>query len=447
MRARARRERASSPTESDAVRISLPYNGGELEIDLPERGDITIIGDSYPAPLDDPRAALEESLAKPVQSSPLNRLISKEGSISVLVSDMTRGSSIGSVLGLLLEYLERNGAGPDRVVVFIATGMHREMSRSELKRHLGEEIFESWDIRQHDASNKDLLILAGTTSAGTACYFNERVVDSDLVIALGTISFHYFAGFGGGRKLILPGVAGERTILSNHRLSLQEAETDTISEGCRPGNLEDNPVHVDMLEGAKLLTGKLFAVNVVPGAEGGIAYLNSGDIELSHIEACAHYGEHYTIPLERSFGAVIVSAGGTPRDMNLLQAHKALRNASCALNEGGVMLAALSCAGGVGSESYAAAFEKGRSGMAAQLRKGYTLNAQTAVSTYDLTERFSIYLRTMMEDEEITLFGLCPWKEDYTAYLLEGIPDEEVLVIMNASSFLPEIGNDHTSDV
>jgi nickel-dependent lactate racemase len=271
-------------------------------------------------------------------------------------------------------------------------------------------------------------------------------VDSGLVIALGTISFHYFAGFGGGRKLILPGVAGERTILANHRLSLQGDEIDTLSEGCRPGNLENNPVHDDMLEGAKLLAGKLFAVNVVPGEGGGIAYLNSGGIELSHTEACARYSEYYTIPLERSYGAVIVSAGGTPRDMNLLQGHKALRNASYALSEGGVMLAALSCAGGVGSESYAAAFEDGRSGMAARLRKGYTLNAQTAVSTYDLTERYSIYLRTMMQDEEITLFGLCPWKEDYTAYLLEGIPDEDILVIVNASSFLPEIGNNHVQE-
>lgn len=110
------------------------------------------------------------------------------------------------------------------------------------------------------------------------------------------------------------------------------------------------------------------------------------------------------------------------------------------------MLSALSCAGGAGSESYAAAFEKGRSGMAARLRKGYTLNAQTAVSTYDLTERFSIYLRTMMEDEEITPFGLCPWKEEFTGYLLDGIPDEEILVIKNASTFLPEIGSNHTPD-
>jgi nickel-dependent lactate racemase len=447
MRARARRERTFFPIESNAVRISLPYDGGELEVDLPGRSDITIVGDSYPEPLADLGHAFEETLSSPVHSVPLSRHIKKEGSISILVSDMTRGSSIGTVLRLLLSHLERNGAGPDRISIFIATGMHRELGRSDLKHHLGADIFERWDVRQHDATNSDLLIRIGKTSSGTPCYFNEHVVDSTLVITLGTISFHYFAGFGGARKLILPGVAGERTILANHRLSLNEGEIERLSDGCRPGNLEGNPVHEDMIEGAKLLPGALFAVNIVPGAEGGIAYINSGDLEQSHIEACSRYREHYTIPLERSFGTVIVSAGGSPRDVNLLQAHKALRNASFAVSEGGVILAALSCAGGIGSESYAAAFEEGRSGLEKHLRKGYTLNTQTAVSTFDLTEKYSIYLRTMMDDREITPFGFCPWREDYTAYLLEGIPDDEILVIKNASAFLPEPGNNRSVDV
>jgi nickel-dependent lactate racemase len=428
------------------VRISLPYDGGELEVDLPGRSNITVMGDSYPGPLADLERTLEESLSRPVRSAPLSGLIPPEGSISILVSDMTRGNSMGSVLRLLLSYLERNGAGPDRTAIFIATGMHREMGRSEIKRHLGVDIFERWDVRQHDATNKDLLIEIGSTSSGTPCYFNERVVDSALVITLGTISFHYFAGFGGARKLILPGVAGERTILANHRLSLQPDEIDSLSEGCRPGNLEGHSVHGDMVEGAKLLSGSLFAINIVPGPEGEISYMNSGDIESSHIEACARYREHYRISLERSYGAVIVSAGGSPRDVNLLQGHKALRNASYALSEGGVMLAALSCVGGVGSESYAAAFEEGRSGLKERLRKGYTLNTQTAVSTFDLTERYSIYLRTMMEDGEITPFGFCPWKEDFTGYLLDGIPDDEILVIKNASAFLPENGNKNLTD-
>lgn len=422
------------------MRISLPYDGDVLDIDLAGRKRVQIVGDSYPKPLADIEQELARALKSPVHSLSLEKRIPPDGTVSILVSDMTRGSAVGLVLRSLLAYLEQHGAGPDRTEIIIATGMHHVLKRSELKAHLGEEIFSRWQVLQHDAENGDLLIEVGTTSSGTRCLYNERVVGAGLVIALGTLSFHYFAGFGGGRKLVLPGVAGEKTILANHRLSLAKNDRQTLAGGCRPGNLEGNPVHEDMLEGARLLSAPLFAVNVVPGEGGGVAFLNAGDIELSHNEACAYYRDHFTIPLERRYDAVIVSAGGSPWDVNLLQAHKALRNASFALKQGGLMLAALSCGGGAGSSSYATAFKGGRSGMLERVSKGYTLNTQTAVSTYELTEQFSIYLRTMMKDEEIARFGFCPWKEEFTDYLLEGIRDEEILVIMNASGFLPACG-------
>jgi nickel-dependent lactate racemase len=419
------------------MRISLPYDGDVLDIDLAGRKRVQVAGDSYPKPVNDIEQELSRALKRPVHSLPLEKRIPPEGTISILVSDMTRGSAVGQVLRSLLAYLEEHGVGPDRAEIIIATGMHRELKRSELKAHLGAEIFSRWQVLQHDAENRDLMIEVGTTASGTRCLFNERVVGAGLVIILGTLSFHYFAGFGGGRKLVLPGVAGEKTILANHRLSLAKNDRQTLADGCRPGNLEGNPVHEDMLEGARLLPAPLFAVNIVQGGGGGVAFLNAGDIELSHLAACTAYSEHFAIQLKRRYGAVIVSAGGSPWDANLLQAHKALRNASLALKQGGVMLAALSCGGGVGSPSFAAAFKGGRSGMLERVSKGYTLNTQTAISTYELTEQFSIYLRTMMEDEEVTRFGFCPWKEEYTGYLLEGIPDDEVLVIMNASGFLP----------
>ena len=166
------------------------------------------------------------------------------------------------------------------------------------------------------------------------------------------------------------------------------------------------------------------------------SFINAGELELSHIEACERYREIFTIDLDRKYGAVIVSAGGSPKDVNLLQAHKALRHASTALEEGGLMLAALACAGGVGSDSLDGHFEKGRNGVPVRVQKGYTLNTQTAVSTYDLTGRFSIYLRSMMEDSDISRFGFCPWHEEFTGPLLECYGDEDILVIPNASSFL-----------
>ena len=418
------------------MKIELPYDGTTLELDLEGRSKIRIVGEQYPAALEDSENELLGALKAPVRTQPLQDLLPSGGTVSVLISDMTRGGAVKPVLSTVLRFLEERGAGPERAEVFIATGAHRGLLRSELRAHLGEEIMSRWRVHQHDADNKDALIEVGNTPAGTRCLINERVAGSNLVIAIGTISFHYFAGFGGGRKLVLPGVAGRDSILSNHKLSLSKESPDKLAGGCLPGNLEGNPVHEDMLASAKLLVSPVFAVNVIPGRDDGISFINAGELELSHIEACDRYREIFTIDLDRKYGAVIVSAGGSPKDVNLLQAHKALRHASTALEEGGLMLAALACAGGVGSDSLDGHFEKGRNGVPVRVQKGYTLNTQTAVSTYDLTGRFSIYLRSMMEDSDISRFGFCPWHEEFTGPLLECYGDEDILVIPNASSFL-----------
>ena len=418
------------------MKIELPYDGTTLELDLEGRSNIRVVGERYPAALEDPENGLLSALKAPHHSRPLDEMLPSDGTISVLISDMTRGGAVKPVLSTILRFLEERGAGPERTNVFIATGTHQGLLRSELKLHLGEEIMSRWKVHQHDADNNDALIDLGTTPAGTRCRINERVAGSGLVITIGTISFHYFAGFGGARKLILPGVAGRDSILSNHKLSLSKGSPDKLADGCLPGNLEGNPVHEDMLAAAKLLEAPVFAVNVIPGRDDGISFINAGELEFSHIEACERYRELFTIDLERKYGAVIVSAGGSSKDVNLLQAHKALRHASTALEEGGLMLSALACVGGVGSDSLDKLFEKGRNGVPVRVKKGYKLNTQTAVSIYELTGRFSIYLRSMMEDSDISRFGFCLWHEEFTGPLLECYGDDDILVIPNASGFL-----------
>jgi nickel-dependent lactate racemase len=418
------------------VKIELPYDGTTLELELGSRSNIKIVGADYPVALEDSKSELVRYLENPVHARPLDETIPAEGNLSILISDMTRGGAVKPVLSAILGYLEEKGAGPERTDIFIATGAHRGLLRSELRVHLGEDIMSRWRVHQHDADNGDALIDLGTTPAGTRCRINERVVASNLVIAIGTISFHYFAGFGGARKLILPGVAGRDSILSNHKLSLSKESPEKLAEGCRAGNLDKNPVHEDMLAAAKLLESPVFAVNVIPARDDGISFINAGELELSHIEACERYRDLFTIDLERKFGAAIISAGGSPKDVNLLQAHKALRQASTSLEEGGLMLAAFACAGGIGSDSLDKIYEKGRNGVPALVQKGYTLNTQTAVSTYELTGRFSIYLRSMIQDSDISRFGFCPWQEEFTGPLLEAYDDDDILVIPNASSFL-----------
>ncbi|MGD1049156.1 MAG: nickel-dependent lactate racemase [Candidatus Krumholzibacteriaceae bacterium] len=419
------------------MRVALRYHDGVFNLDLPARDGVRVAGDSFPPSLGDAERAFARAIEEPLRSTPLRRQIPRTGRISILISDLTRGASTGRLLGWLLRFLDEQGAGPGRVEVVLALGTHRAHSPAELEAHLGAETTGRWRVREHDASDVSALVETGTTRAGTPCLFSKAVAESGLVIALGTVSFHYFAGFGGARKLILPGIAGERTILANHRLSLKKDPGEGLSPGCRPGNLDGNPVHEDMLAGARLLGARTFAINSVPDDAGGSLFINAGELDASHRAACDFVSSAFRLPIDRLYRAVIVSAGGYPKDINLLQSHKALRQASFALEEGGLLLAAAACSEGVGSDSYLGAFDGGRHTVPDAVRRRYTLNSQTAISTHELTARLSIYLRSMLPDALASRFGICPWKDAFTEYLLDGIPDRDILVIANAAQFLP----------
>jgi nickel-dependent lactate racemase len=419
------------------VRLTLRYHDGAFDVDLAARSGIRVVGNSFPKRLENWERALGDALDKPIGASPLMKLIPRTGTISVLISDITRGASTGKILSRLLRFLDERGAAPERVRIVLALGAHRPHGAGELEAHLGSETVGRWRVIEHHAGDCRSLLDVGTTKAGTRCLFKREVAESALVIALGSVSFHYFAGYGGARKLILPGVAGEETIFANHRLSLKGDPGEGLSDGCRPGNLDGNPVHEDMLEGARLLGTRLFAVNSVPDGDGNIVFVNAGEIDASHRSACDFVSEHFRFPVERPYRAVIISAGGFPKDINLLQSHKALRSASYALDEGGIMLAAAACAEGTGSDSYLAAFDGGRQAVPDAVRKCYRLNSQTAMSTFELTGRLSIYLKSMLPEALVERFGMCPWKDGYIEYLLDGIADADILAIPNASMFLP----------
>jgi nickel-dependent lactate racemase len=364
-------------------------------------------------------------------------LIPAEGRISILISDITRGNVAGVILPLLLKRIEKTGVASDRIEIMISAGMHCGRSRVDLEKHLGSEIMGRYPVLEHDARDLPSMFKVGVTSAGTECYFNERIVDSDLVIGIGQISFHYFAGFGGARKLILPGIAAESTILANHRLSLLDDPSEGLVEGCKPGNLENNPVHRDMLEGARLLPSPVFMINTISGKGGDIVFINGGELDQSHLSATRWFRDRFSFRIERLYSTVIASAGGSPRDINLLQSHKSIKYASYAVDHGGLLLSAAACPEGIGSESYEKAFESGRDDVPARVREKYTLNSQTAMSTFDISGRLSVYLRSDIEEDIIHRFGFFPWKQDYSRFLLAGTDPDDMLVIPNAATFLP----------
>ena len=179
------------------MKVALPYHDRIITLHLRGRSGIRIVGDSAPAPLVDVEGELRGSLEHPVGSSPLGDLIPSRGRISILISDLTRGRGSCIILRHLLTILEEGGVERDRVEIVLAAGMHRGLSREELSAHLGDKIAAGWRVREHNATDQAALVEVGKTSRRNRCFFNKRVVESKLAVVIGTVSFHYFAGFGG----------------------------------------------------------------------------------------------------------------------------------------------------------------------------------------------------------------------------------------------------------
>lgn len=413
--------------------IILPY--GDSEIPVPFTGEVSAC--VFPAPLDDISGSVEQALDKPVGCSSLSDMIPVSGRIAVLVSDLTRGRTAAAILIPALEYLERHGAGPERTTIYIASGMHRGQSRTEIESQLGSSVADRYRIVQHDARDSSSLVETGTTSFGTRCLFNGEVTRSALVVGAGAVSFHYFAGFGGGRKLILPGISGKETIMANHRRSLREDPADGLSPGCEPGSLDGNPVHEDMIEGASLMPVPVFMICAVAGAGGDPSLVSAGDIDLSHRIAAEKLREQYTLYPGRRRRVVIAAAGGSPKDINLLQAHKAVRHASLAVEDGGLLLMAAACGEGIGSESLEDDFSDGREMVPSRIAGQYTLNSQASMSIHAITGRIEVRLLSELPEDILARYGFGSWKVEETLSLLEGVPAGEILAIPHAASFLP----------
>jgi nickel-dependent lactate racemase len=410
-------------------------------VPVPVDSNILRQGCDYPSPLLNLDRSIEKALDNAAGSIPLCKLIPPSGAVAVLISDMTRGRTAAAMLDPVLGYLARHGAGPDRTTVFVATGMHKSRSIEEIRNRLGSKDAADYRVVQHDARDDSSLVDSGTTSFGTRCLFNSEVARSALVVGVSAVSFHYFAGFGGGRKLILPGISGEETIIANHRRSLRSNSAEGLADRCRPGILGGNPVHEDMLEGARLLTSPVFMISAVPGAGEVPSFVSAGELDASHQVAAVRLRDDYSLPIGKRRSIVIASAGGYPRDINLLQAHKAIRHASLAVEDGGLLLIAASCSEGIGSDSLEEAFNNGREEVPERVGEKYTLNSQAAMSIYQITERINVMLHSDLPESLPDRFGFGRWRPDETPAIAGDAREDDLLVIPDAHSFLPVIEN------
>jgi len=269
--------------------------------------------------------------------------------VCIVVSDYTRKTGIHHILPHLLKAWSERGCDEGDITFLVASGIHRHPTRPELHAILGEAVATRFDDRifLHDPDNDADLVHVGTTKRGHPVRVNRRVLESDRLVLTGTVTFHYHAGYGGGRKSLVPGLASRDTIAHNHSLTLDPVH-DRISDGVEPGRLDGNPVSEAMYESACFCRPDII-LNTVLSPDGSIVGCFSGDLDLAHRTACRLANRVYRIDLDQPADLVVASAGSAP---NWIQSHKALFNAHRAMRPDGCLVLEAPCPEGLGDERF-----------------------------------------------------------------------------------------------
>lgn len=343
--------------------------------------------------VEDVRSALDRATVGP----PLGALLDEASHVGLVVPDRTRPAGMDVVLPALFEWLAE-GDGARRVSLLVGGGAHAPDEGARWVARVPEPWRPRVSLHVHDARDDRALVSVGTTTRGTPVFLHRALEDVDAVVVTGAIGYHYFAGFSGGRKGIFPGLAGVASIQANHRHVLSETH-DELHDACRPGNLLGNPVHEDATEAVRLLKRPIFLVNVLAREDGAPEDVVTGDLVEAHRIGCERYLARHAVSLDAPADVVLADAGGAPRDVDLVQAHKALLHAASIVRDGGTLIFLAECAGGVGSRTMVPWFDHETSAaMARAMRDAYTLNAHTALSFRRITERVHVRFVTELPD-------------------------------------------------
>lgn len=376
--------------------IDLKYGKTSIPFRYDEsRFEVLGIADNLP-PLTD--AEIGEKLDRPIGAPPLEELVTPGKSILIVVPDATRRTACGQIVNLIVRRLIANGTTPYDIRIIFATGIHRPVTQAEKRAILTPFIEQRIKTLDHTPRDLVQIVRMGETSGGIPIELNRALVEHDHVILIGGVTFHYFAGFTGGRKLICPGLASSRTVSETHKLAF-DCERKTRRDGVDTGRLDGNAVHEAFIE-ATAKVNPAFAVSTIVDDAGNAARLYCGDWQRSHRAACDAYAAEHTIKIAEKRDLVIVSCGGSPHDINMIQAHKSLEAASHACRDGGTIIFLAECADGLGRNDFLDWFEAENSDdLAVDICKKYQVNGQTAWSLLKKAERFDIRIMTALPEQ------------------------------------------------
>lgn len=320
------------------MKIDLAYGENGLTLDLTDNYEPKIIEPEFVAPLEFPQNVIRESLREPIGCTSLRSQISPGDRVGIVFSDITRPVPLKVILPVILE--ELSGVKEENIVLFNALGTHRPNTDEELRTMIGDSLVDTFRIVQNNAFNRTTQRFLGITSKGHKVFINEELASCDVVILTGFIEPHFFAGFSGGGKAIMPGMAGLITILGNHDAQMIANAKSTF------GVTGGNPIWEEILEVAQMIKNT-FLVNVTLNRDKQITAVFCGGLKEAHRAGCKFVKSVAMVAVKEAYDIVITTNSGYPLDINLYQAVKGMSAASRIVRKGGSIIIAAECRDGI----------------------------------------------------------------------------------------------------
>lgn len=423
--------------------IALGFGNQELKVALPKERILHVVEGKHVEPVADVDAAVQEALNSPIGTPPLKEIVAEGDKVAIVVSDITR-SWVRHDLFLPILLNELNSAGiPDSdIYLVVGLGAHRHHTDAENVAVYGQEVVERVAIYQSHAQTSEDFAYVGTTSRGVKTYVHKKVTAADKVILTGGIVYHLMGGFGGGRKSVMPGVAGYASIQGNHSYCLHDVVGQGISPHCVSGKLEGNNMHEDMTEMAGMIK-PAFLLNAVFTPEGKFARFVAGHWYDAWREGCRTVEEIFGVPIDAQADLVIASAGGFPKDINLYQGSKTIDNAFLAVKPDGAIIVVLECRDMLeppdfsGWFNYESLYERELA-----LRKGFTVPGFIALKLGLIAKQLPLIVVSLPENAAfIAKCGMIPAATIEEAVEIAtsrlGRPDCSVTVMPHAANTVP----------
>ncbi|MFO8077076.1 MAG: nickel-dependent lactate racemase [Thermoplasmatota archaeon] len=392
------------------MEIQLPYGKDTVPCTVDEKHLLQIIKTKDSIPPDKPERMIQQSLNRPYGTEPLSELAQHGDRVAIVVDDYTRPSPTKLLLPPVLNELKKAGVVDTDVTIIIATGTHTPPSFETIKSIVGDKISRNYTTISNDNKNSDY-VSVGNSQYGNTIEILQDYVDADIKILVGDIEYHYFAGYGGTRKSVLPGIASAETIQNNHAMMFhQDANT---------GILSSNPVSREMTE-AMYMADCDFALSCVLNAQHQIVGVWAGDASSIMNAGVKLVDEMYKKQIPKRPDILITAADGHPHDINLYQALKALYTASQVISEQGVIILVAACPEGMGNDRYINWMKNYETSeeIKQALQKHFKIGAHKAFYHRDISEKNTVILVSEMNDSFVKdKLGFIPAKDPNEALM------------------------------